>query len=121
MSKTILHIDDEADIRDLIREFLSTCGYEIVSVSSRTEALEAARRWVPDLIIADLQLDEADGLATIDELRTQLPDTPVIMLTGVLIDQAIARETIGAKVSCYIEKTAPLSKILTEVQRLLPG
>jgi hypothetical protein len=44
---------------------------------------------------------------------------PVILLTGVLFDPEVVRDTISKKVSCYIEKTATLSRILEEVQRLV--
>lgn len=122
MSKTILHIDDEEAIREIVAELLSAQGYRVVSVSTPGEALIAAKENLPDLIISDLQLDEADGLKTIAQLRELRPDVPVILLTGVLIDPKVARETVGKLVSSYVEKTRPLAEIITEVARLIgPG
>ncbi len=119
MSKTILHLDDEAAIRELLAELLVGLGYQVRSVASPGEALAAARAETIDLIISDLQLDEADGLETIAQLREIHATTPVILLTGVLINPKIARETVGRMVSAYIEKTKPLSHIVAEVTRLI--
>ena len=119
MSKTILHLDDEAAIREMVAELLVEQGYQVRSVATPGEALAAARTETIDLIISDLQLDEADGLDTIAQLREIHATTPVILLTGVLISPKIARETVGRLVSAYIEKTKPLSQIVAEIARLI--
>lgn len=119
--KTILHLDDEAEIRELLAQYLTGRGYRIISVASTTEALKAVRQEAPDLIITDLQLENADGLAVIDEFKAVVPKTPVILLTGVLIDPYVAVETVGKNVAAYIEKTASLKKLLEEVKRLIGG
>ena len=119
MSKTILHIDDEQTIREIVGELLKARGYRVRSVATPGEALVAAREATPDLVISDLQLDEADGLKTIAQLREITGNIPVILLTGVLIDPKVARETVGRLVSSYIEKTRPLSEFLAEVVRLI--
>ena len=119
MSKTILHIDDEQTIREIVGELLKARGYRVRSVATPGEALVAAREAKPDLVISDPQLDEADGLKTIAQLREITGNIPVILLTGVLIDPKVARETVGRLVSSYIEKTRPLSEFLAEVVRLI--
>jgi two-component system, OmpR family, response regulator len=119
MSKTILHIEDEEAIRQIMAELLTGEGYQVSSVASPGEALAAARAAAPDLIISDLQLDEADGLKTVAQLLEIRPGTPVILLTGVLIAPQVARETVGRLVSAYLEKTRPLSEILAAVTRLI--
>jgi CheY-like chemotaxis protein len=122
MSKHILHIDDEEAIRDIVAELLTQQGYQVTSAASPTEALVAARNVPPDLIISDLQLDEADGFETIARLRELNSAVPVILLTGVLIDPLVAQETVGRLVSSYLEKTRPLAEIVREVDRLIgPG
>jgi DNA-binding NarL/FixJ family response regulator len=69
--------------------------------------------------MADLQLEDADGLEMIAELKTMLPDKPVILLTGVLFDPEVVRDVLSTKVACYLEKTSPLERILETVRRLL--
>jgi two-component system OmpR family response regulator len=118
----ILIVDDEAQIRSLLTEFLTRVGYRVTPVSTAIEAQEAVRADPPDLIITDLQLEDSDGLDMIGRLRAALPSTPVILLTGVLFDPKVARDVLSKKVSCYLPKTSSLSRILSEVQRLLgPG
>jgi hypothetical protein len=55
----------------------------------------------------------------IAELKTNLPAVPVILLTGVLFDPEVARDILTKNVSCYLEKTSPLSRILENVRKLL--
>jgi CheY-like chemotaxis protein len=121
MKKLILLVDDEAEIRDLLTQFLTVNGYRVLAVASPTAALEAARREPPDLIISDLQLEDADGLEMITELKTVLPDKPVILLTGILFDPAVVRDVLGPKVDCYLEKTSPLARILDAIRNLIPS
>ncbi len=122
MSKTILHLDDEENIRQLMATVLTRQGYSVRSVATSLEAVAAMRESVPDLIISDLQLRDADGLTTIAQLRELGPTTPVIMLTGVLIDRRVAESTLGTLVSAYLEKTRPLTEILATITRLIgPG
>ncbi len=117
--KTILHIDDEEEIRQMLADMLSASGYRVLSAGSRLDAIRAVERERPDLIIADLQLGEADGLDTIESLRALVPSMPVMLLTGVLIDPMVAREMLDPKGIVYLEKTQPMARILEEVRRLL--
>jgi CheY-like chemotaxis protein len=119
MPKHILIVDDEVEIRDLLGLFLTSQGYRVTALESADEALRLVHSDRPDLIISDLQLEESDGLAMIEKLRVSLPDTPVILLTGVLFDAQVFRDTLSKKVSAYLLKTAPLAKIKAEIERLL--
>jgi DNA-binding NtrC family response regulator len=117
----ILVVDDELVIRELLESFLAMAGFRVTAVSSAFEAEAVAARDRPALVITDLQLEESDGLEMVTRLKTLLPDTPMILLTGVLFDPKVVREVLHKKVSSYIEKTAPLSRILEEVRRLTAG
>jgi DNA-binding NtrC family response regulator len=119
MKQHILIVDDEANIRDLLDEFLTHNGYRVTTVQSAYEAQQLVKRDPPNLIISDLQLEDSDGLDMIEDLKATLPNTPMVLLTGVLFDPKVVRETLSKKVSCYLEKTSSLARILQEVQRLL--
>ena len=119
MKQHILIVDDEADIRDLLAQFLTVSGYRTTAVASAAEALKVGQQDPPDLIMADLQLEDADGLEMIAELKALLPDKPVILLTGVLFDPEVVRDVLSTKVACYLEKTSSLARILEAVQHLL--
>jgi DNA-binding NtrC family response regulator len=119
MKKHILIIDDEAVIRDLLAQFLSASGYRVTDVASAAEAKRTIKQDPPQLIISDLQLEDADGLEMIGQLNAALPDTPVILLTGVLFEADVIRDILSKKVACYLEKTSSLAKILETVRGLV--
>ena len=85
----------------------------------RPAAIESVRQDPPDLIISDLQLEDADGLEMIARLKVILPNVPVILLTGVLFDQEVVSDVLKTKVACYLAKTSSLTQILESVRRLL--
>jgi DNA-binding NtrC family response regulator len=120
MKKHILIVDDEAPIREILAQMLSQNGFRVTEAATATEAQHAVQRDAPDLIISDLQLEESDGLAMIPHLKAVRPGMPVILLTGVLFDDDVVRETLSQVVTTYLPKTTPLASILGEVRRLLP-
>jgi len=119
MKKHILIVDDEAVILELLGSYLRNSGYRVTAASSADMAEEIAARDKPCLVITDLQLEDSDGLEMVARLKSRLPDTPMMLLTGVLFDSKVVRENLAKKVECYIEKTAPLTHILEEVQRIV--
>lgn len=112
-------IDDEAEVRAILNVLLTGKGYRVTEASSGLEAMRVLKADPADLIISDLQMEDSDGLELIEEIKKTQPNVPVILLTGVLFDPEVVRDTISKKVSCYIEKTAPLTKIALEIQRLV--
>ncbi len=84
MKKTILTVDDEADIVELINFNLREAGYRVLDASTGTAAVKIAQRFLPDLILLDLMLPEMDGLTVCEFLR-QTPATahiPIIIVTA---------------------------------------
>jgi CheY-like chemotaxis protein len=81
----ILHVDDESDIREVVEISLSLDpDFEIRNCASGNEALIAAARWRPDIILLDVMMPVMDGPATLTRLR-QDPDTagiPVVFMTA---------------------------------------
>lgn len=121
MSKCILHIDDEPEIRELLKEALGSVGYEVLSVATALEAARATATRTPDLIVSDFNLAEGDGLELVRGLKQRFPSVPVALLTGVLIDPRGAEQALGEVVSVYLSKTMPLDDILAEIARLCPA
>lgn len=88
MAKLVLVVDDEADFSELLQFRLRNCDYEILSAANGTEALEKARRHLPDVILMDLLLPDLDGLTLCEILRRQRTTrgTPIIMISAVTTD-----------------------------------
>jgi len=79
--KTILVVDDERHIVDLVRLYLEKEGFGVVTATDGEEALARHTRHDPDLVILDLMLPKIDGLEVCREIRRR-GDTPVLMLTA---------------------------------------
>lgn len=80
----ILVVDDEDDLLELVRYNLAKEGFEVACVSSGEEALKAARKDPPDLIVLDLMLPAVDGLEVCRRLKAdaRTRDVPIVMLTA---------------------------------------
>ena len=118
MKKHILIVDDEADIREMLGQFLTLQGFRTSVVSSPLEAEKALGIDPPDLIISDLQLEDSDGLHMIEQLKVRAPKVPIILLTGVYFEPEVVRELLSKTIACYYQKTTPLSEIVASVKRL---
>ena len=81
--ETVLVVDDEENIRELVRYNLDREGYRVTTVGSGEEALHHVRSNVPDLIVLDLMLPGIDGLDVCKELKNdaQTAHIPIVMLT----------------------------------------
>lgn len=86
MSPTVLVIEDEADIRELVRVNLELDGYQVVLAADGVEGLEAVRRQRPDVILLDVMMPGIDGWEVLAWLKAQADDllssVPVLMLTA---------------------------------------
>lgn len=117
--KHILCIDDEEEIREVLEEMLVHKGYRVSSVGTAVEARRVVAESPPDLIISDLQMTDTDGLVLLEELKKTLPKVPVMLLTGVVFEPEVVRETIQKLVNSYVDKTSSLERIVSEIRRLL--
>ena len=79
--QTILLVDDDAGVSNLVADILEEEGYGVQTVTTGAEAEAAIERLNPDLVILDIMLPDADGLMLCARLRIQWPG-PIIMLSG---------------------------------------
>lgn len=114
---TILIVDDEESILELLDMGLGREGFRVVAARSGTEALEAFRQENPDLVILDWMLPEVDGLEVCRRLRSSSA-VPILMLTarGELDDRVLGLET-GA--DDYLPKPFKFKELLARVRALL--
>jgi two-component system alkaline phosphatase synthesis response regulator PhoP len=78
---TVLVVEDDRDLRDLIRRYLERAGHAVLSTGSGAEGLTLLADTAPDLVVLDLGLPDVDGLEVLREARTGRT-TPVIVLTA---------------------------------------
>ena len=79
---SVLVVDDEDQIRQLIRETLESAGYEVEEACNGKEGLERYRTKSADLVIMDVLMPDQDGLESILTLRREFPQSRVIAMTG---------------------------------------
>jgi CheY-like chemotaxis protein len=79
---SVLVVDDQDQVRQLIRETLEQAGYEVEEARDGKEGLERYRATSPDLVIMDILMPDQDGLEVIMTLRREFPNTRVIAMTG---------------------------------------
>ena len=80
--KCIIIIDDDDQIREMLKQMLAREGYEILTASNGKEGIRLYRERQTDLIITDIVMPEKDGLETIMELRKDFPEVKVIAMSG---------------------------------------
>lgn len=115
---TVLVVDDDADIRDLIVGQLRQENYRLLGVGSLTELRQTLREESVDLIVLDLNLPDGDGLSLCRELRAEGSAVQIIMVTarGSAIDRVLGLE-LGA--DDYLTKPFEPRELLVRIRNLL--
>jgi len=117
MAQTILVVDDEAKLRDMIRVYLEQEGYRVVEAGHGREALYVARHEKPDLIILDLMMPEMGGYEFMRAFSKEAA-TPVIMLTAKVEDED---KVLGLELGAddYVSKPFNVRELIARVRAVL--
>jgi DNA-binding NtrC family response regulator len=118
-SPHILVVDDEADIRGLLKEILSEEGYEVDVAANAAQARASRARQVPDLVLLDIWMPDVDGITLLREWSAAATDgCPVVMMSGhSTVETAVEATRLGA--FDFVEKPLSLAKLLRTVERAL--
>jgi CheY-like chemotaxis protein len=82
MSRRIMVVDDDADMRLTLRMALELAGYAVEDAANGREAIERQRRQPADVLITDIFMPDADGFEAIDAFRREFPQTRIIVVSG---------------------------------------
>src|SRR5512136_314709 len=117
MPKTILVVDDKANVRTLVRDYLTEQGFHVSTADNGQNALYAARHDKPDLILLDIMMPEMDGYEFIRAYRKE-SEIPIILLTARLeeSDKVIGLE-LGA--DDYITKPFGMRELVARINAVL--
>ncbi|MFA5890298.1 MAG: response regulator transcription factor [Actinomycetota bacterium] len=116
-SATVLVVDDERKIRDIVRSYLEREGYAVLLAETGARALETAMRSMPDLVILDLMLPDLSGEEIARSLR-QMSAVPIIMLTAKAgEDDRVAGLRLGA--DDYLTKPFSPRELVARVEAVL--
>jgi DNA-binding response OmpR family regulator len=114
---TVLVVEDDRDLRDLVRRYLERAGHAVLSTGSGAEALGLVTGSGPDLVVLDLGLPDLDGLEVLREVRATRA-TPVIVLTARSdVEDRIRGLTLGA--DDYVSKPFSPTELTLRVNAVL--
>src|SRR5690606_4010202 len=116
---TIIVVDDEVGIRELLSEILEDEGHTVRLAESAAAAREHRNRERPDLVLLDIWMPDIDGISLLKEWAASGQLTmPVVMMSGhATIDTAVEATRIGALE--FLEKPIAMQKLLATVKRAL--
>jgi len=78
----VLVVDDEPEVRQVLLEFLSSRGYDVIPASRGAEAIAIVESDKPDLVLLDVAMPDMDGVETLQRINAIAPDLAVIMVTA---------------------------------------
>jgi len=120
MSKRILIVEDQEDNRTILRDVLSTVGYDLIEAFNGEDGVKLAQSERPDLILMDIQLPQMDGYEATQQIKSvaELKTIPIIAVTSYALsgDEAKAR---AAGCDGYIAKPFSPRELLAKVRKYL--
>ncbi|MDO8736304.1 MAG: response regulator [Thermoleophilia bacterium] len=120
-NRSILVVDDNDDVRRLVKKVLLMSGFQVIEAASGDEALEAVEKKVPDLILMDIRLPgQFNGLETTSRLKddSRMQRVPVVALTASVLDRD-RRQALAAGCSGFISKPIDISGLAELVEKYI--
>lgn len=117
---TVLVVDDYDEIRALTRKALEAFGYGVVEATNGQEAVEVARRTLPDVILMDLSMPMLDGFAAITRIRRQagLQDVPIVACSAHAAAELRA-DALAAGCRAYLTKPVGIELLHATLEAIL--
>jgi DNA-binding response OmpR family regulator len=116
--KRILIIEDDEEMRSLLKEFLNEEGYETDSVDNGSEAYRRLVRELFDLIITDIRMPGLTGLDILPGVRKLQPEAPIIVITA-FGSEEVHHKVFERGATAYLEKPIHLENLRDLVQRIV--
>ncbi len=118
--KSILIVDDDLSIREMLCDFLSAEGFMVLVAEDGQQALRLASEKVPDLIIIDLLLPREHGLEVIRDIKDKC-FIPVIAISGIYSTLEVKRELDDFYLDGFIPKPIDLDILRERIRNILNG
>jgi len=122
VSKRILAVDDQEDNRRILRDLLTSAGYEVIEATTGEEAVAVAESELPDLILMDIQLPGIDGYEATRRIKANphLQQIPLIVVTSYALSGDDAK-AFSAGADAYVSKPFSPRALLGKVKEYLPS
>ena len=112
----LLWVDDEIELLRAHIIFLQNKGYEVVTVSNGTDAIEECKQHKFDLVLLDEMMPGISGLETLQQIKELSPATPIVMVTK-SEEENIMDQAIGSKIADYLIKPVNPNQILLTLKK----
>jgi len=119
MKQKILVVDDEPQMRELLRMYLTQKGFQANAAATSKEALKKVREKPFDCVVLDINLGGEDGLQVLGSLKAVNPNLRVIMLTGMGFVEDLLQEAQQKGADGYVSKVLPLDELILTLQKAL--
>jgi DNA-binding NtrC family response regulator len=114
----ILIVDDETDLRTLLRHILTAQGYQITDAEDGEEAIELIKKQKFDIALLDIQMPNINGIQVLKYIKEHSPQTKAVMLTGYAdLKHAMEAKEFGAR--DFIGKPYKLEDVLSTIEHIL--
>ena len=115
----VLVVDDAANLRELLTILLDVeDDFEVVGTAADgAEAIAAAERLQPDIVLLDLAMPVMDGLQALPQLRTHVPEARIVIFSG-FEHAALAAQALEAGADAYIEKGTSVTQLVAQLRQL---
>ena len=118
--KNVLVIDDEEDVRTVVRESLEAADFKVSSASGGAEALKVMTQALPDLVILDLKMRQMDGPSVLKEIRAKWGNVSVVVLTGYPESDLMTRALVYSPLTLLSKPFTP-DQLVETVKSILGG
>ncbi len=115
MQKTILLVDDDFDIREVIRDRLSSSGYAVLTADDGAEALELVSRVRLHGVLLDIRMPGMDGLAVLKTVHRDYPQLPIIVVTASVEKDKLASFQCSGAVD-YVTKPLEYGELMDKIR-----
>jgi CheY-like chemotaxis protein len=121
-SETLLLVEDERDVRELLREFLAAKGYDVMCAGTGNEGIELCRTRAvkPDMLVTDIVMPGMNGRALADRLRAVYPGLKVLYMSG-YTDDALVRDGPLPTGTHFLQKPFVLATLAKKVREIIDG
>jgi DNA-binding NtrC family response regulator len=119
MNEHILVVDDETPTRELLSIYFKRRGCTVSTAHTGAEALRTVKETPVQVVILDINLGDTSGLDLLEPMKQARPNLPIILFSGIGLDEKTLQAARQKGAAGYLNKTQPLDQMWAEVQRVL--
>ncbi|MCX7905543.1 MAG: response regulator transcription factor, partial [Elusimicrobiales bacterium] len=117
--RKILIVDDDANLRESLSESLELEGFKCFEAKNSKEAIELVKKYVPDVVIMDIQLPDSIGFQLCQEIRKNSKDLIIIMMSGRFLSSEEKTQGFELGADEYITKPFDIRELSVRIRQLL--